>query len=140
MTASAAFLMRSDVVGVAAWEAKNDVGKRRTRSVNVSRRVTLALQELERKEFIDHRRGFITIIDREALQENSNGTYSPIQGEAQEWWSGQVAKRRSFIVGLNIDKTSGPDHVTAVVARCDQARGAGSVVAWTAFTNFSQTD
>ena len=39
--------------------------------------VTVALQELERKGLIDHKRGVITIIDRKGLEESSNGTYSP---------------------------------------------------------------
>ena len=38
--------------------------------------VTLALQELERKGLIAHRRSFVTVIDRGGLEENSNGTYS----------------------------------------------------------------
>jgi CRP-like cAMP-binding protein len=38
--------------------------------------VTTAIQELERKGLIGHRRSFITIIDREGLEENSNGTYT----------------------------------------------------------------
>ena len=38
--------------------------------------VTIALQELERKDLITNRRSFITIVDRKALEENSNGTYS----------------------------------------------------------------
>ena len=37
--------------------------------------VTTAIQELERKSLITHRRGIIKIIDREALEESSNGTY-----------------------------------------------------------------
>ncbi len=37
--------------------------------------VTTAIQELERKSLITHRRGIIRIIDREALEESSNGTY-----------------------------------------------------------------
>jgi CRP-like cAMP-binding protein len=39
--------------------------------------VTVALQELERKGMIAHRRSVITIIDREGLEHSSNGTYSP---------------------------------------------------------------
>jgi CRP-like cAMP-binding protein len=39
--------------------------------------VTVALQELERKGLIAHRRSVITISDREGLQHSSNGTYSP---------------------------------------------------------------
>ena len=38
--------------------------------------VTVALQELERKGMITHRRSVITIIDREGLEHSSNGTYS----------------------------------------------------------------
>ncbi len=37
--------------------------------------VTMALQELERKGLIAHRRSFIAIVDREGLEESSNGTY-----------------------------------------------------------------
>lgn len=37
--------------------------------------VTVALQGLEHSGLITHRRGVITILDREALQESSNGTY-----------------------------------------------------------------
>ena len=39
--------------------------------------VTVALQELERKGLIAHRRSVITIVDREGLEHSSNGTYSP---------------------------------------------------------------
>jgi hypothetical protein len=39
--------------------------------------VTVALQELERKGLIAHRRSVITIGDREGLEHSSNGTYSP---------------------------------------------------------------
>ena len=38
--------------------------------------VTVTIQELERKDLISHRRGVITILDREALEESSHGTYS----------------------------------------------------------------
>jgi CRP-like cAMP-binding protein len=38
--------------------------------------VTIALQELERKGLIAHRRSVITIVDRDALEHSSNGTYS----------------------------------------------------------------
>jgi CRP-like cAMP-binding protein len=38
--------------------------------------VTTALQELERTGLISHRRGFITILDRDGLEEQSNGTYT----------------------------------------------------------------
>jgi CRP-like cAMP-binding protein len=41
--------------------------------------VTVAIQELERKGLITHRRSVITIRDRDALEHSSNGTYSPIQ-------------------------------------------------------------
>jgi CRP-like cAMP-binding protein len=37
--------------------------------------VTTAIQELERKALITHRRGLITIIDRAALERITNGTY-----------------------------------------------------------------
>jgi CRP-like cAMP-binding protein len=37
--------------------------------------VTIALQGLERAGVIGYRHGFITIIDREALKESTNGTY-----------------------------------------------------------------
>jgi CRP-like cAMP-binding protein len=37
--------------------------------------VTIALQGLERTGFIAHKRGVITILDREALEKSSNGTY-----------------------------------------------------------------
>ena len=37
--------------------------------------VTVALQELERRGFIEHKRGLITILDRNALRKSSNGTY-----------------------------------------------------------------
>ena len=39
--------------------------------------VTATLQELERSGLITHRRGFVTILDREGLEECSNGIYSP---------------------------------------------------------------
>jgi CRP-like cAMP-binding protein len=38
--------------------------------------VTTALQELERSALIAHRRGFVTILDRQGLEEQSNGTYT----------------------------------------------------------------
>ena len=41
--------------------------------------VTVALQELERKGMIAHRRSVITIIDREGLEHSSNGTYTPLK-------------------------------------------------------------
>ena len=40
--------------------------------------VTVALQGLERTGLISHKRGKITILEREALVTNSNGTYFPI--------------------------------------------------------------
>ncbi len=43
--------------------------------------VTTALQELERTGLIAHRRGFVTILDREGLEEISNGIYSPPRGK-----------------------------------------------------------
>jgi CRP-like cAMP-binding protein len=39
--------------------------------------VTIALQELERRGFITHRRGKITIIDRDGLVKSCNGAYRP---------------------------------------------------------------
>lgn len=39
--------------------------------------VTTALQELERTGLISHRRGFVTVLDREGLEEHANGTYFP---------------------------------------------------------------
>jgi CRP-like cAMP-binding protein len=39
--------------------------------------VTVALQELERKGMVAHKRSVITIVDREGLEHGSNGTYSP---------------------------------------------------------------
>jgi CRP-like cAMP-binding protein len=38
--------------------------------------ITTALLELERKGLIAHRRSFVTILDREGLEEGSNGAYS----------------------------------------------------------------
>jgi hypothetical protein len=35
------------------------------------------MQELERKGLIGHRRSFVTVVDRDGLEESSNGTYSP---------------------------------------------------------------
>jgi len=43
--------------------------------------VTIALQSLERTGLIAHRRGVITILDREALEKSSNGTYMPISDD-----------------------------------------------------------
>ena len=40
--------------------------------------VTVALQALERTGPIAHRRGVITILDREALEKSSNGAYAPL--------------------------------------------------------------
>jgi CRP-like cAMP-binding protein len=40
--------------------------------------VTVALQGLERIGVISHKRGTITILDRDALQESANGTYVPL--------------------------------------------------------------
>jgi len=37
--------------------------------------VTIALQELERRGWITHRRGVVTIIDRKGLARSSNGAY-----------------------------------------------------------------
>jgi Mn-dependent DtxR family transcriptional regulator len=37
--------------------------------------VTTALQELERKGLISHRRALVIILDREGLEEASNGSY-----------------------------------------------------------------
>jgi CRP-like cAMP-binding protein len=37
--------------------------------------VTIALQELKRRGFIDHERGLITILDRKALSKFANGAY-----------------------------------------------------------------
>jgi CRP-like cAMP-binding protein len=39
--------------------------------------VTIALQELERRGLITHRRGAVTIIDRDGLMKSSNGAYVP---------------------------------------------------------------
>jgi DNA-binding transcriptional regulator YhcF (GntR family) len=38
--------------------------------------VTVALQELERKGLLEHRRSVIAIVDREGLEHSSNGTYT----------------------------------------------------------------
>jgi CRP-like cAMP-binding protein len=40
--------------------------------------VTVALQQLERIGLISHKRGKITLLDREALVTSANGTYFPI--------------------------------------------------------------
>jgi CRP-like cAMP-binding protein len=40
--------------------------------------VTVALQQLESTGLISHKRGLITILDREALEVAANGTYFPI--------------------------------------------------------------
>jgi CRP-like cAMP-binding protein len=42
--------------------------------------VTVALQALEKKGLITARRRSITILDRKALEKNSNGTYVPPGG------------------------------------------------------------
>jgi len=39
--------------------------------------VTVALQELERRGLIAHRRALITVLDREGLEESCGGTYAP---------------------------------------------------------------
>jgi Mn-dependent DtxR family transcriptional regulator len=39
--------------------------------------ITTALQELERKGLITHRRTVINITDREGLEESSDGAYLP---------------------------------------------------------------
>jgi CRP-like cAMP-binding protein len=39
--------------------------------------VTIALQELERRGWISHRRGVVSVIDREGLEKSSNGAYVP---------------------------------------------------------------
>jgi CRP-like cAMP-binding protein len=39
--------------------------------------VTIAIEALERSDLIAHRRGIITILDREALKKSSNGSYVP---------------------------------------------------------------
>jgi CRP-like cAMP-binding protein len=43
--------------------------------------VTIALQELERRGWITHRRGVTTIIDRQGLARSSNGAYVPPNDE-----------------------------------------------------------
>lgn len=43
--------------------------------------VTTALQELERTGLITHRRGFVTLLDREGLEETSNGTYTALTSD-----------------------------------------------------------
>ena len=43
--------------------------------------VTVALQGLERTGLISHRRGVITVLDREALEQASNGTYFRLSDE-----------------------------------------------------------
>jgi len=43
--------------------------------------VTVAVQQLERAGLISHRRGVITILDREAVEQRSNGTYFPPSDE-----------------------------------------------------------
>src|SRR3954470_7783668 len=39
--------------------------------------VTIAMQELERRGWITHRRGVVSIIDREGLEKGSGGAYVP---------------------------------------------------------------
>jgi CRP-like cAMP-binding protein len=39
--------------------------------------VTTALQELERRGLVGHRRSFITIVDRQGLEKSCNGAYTP---------------------------------------------------------------
>ena len=41
--------------------------------------VTVAIQELEHQGVIKRRRGRIVIVDREALEKLSNGTYAPLE-------------------------------------------------------------
>ena len=43
--------------------------------------VTTALQELARTGLVSHRRGFVTILDREGLEEISNGTYTALKSD-----------------------------------------------------------
>jgi CRP-like cAMP-binding protein len=42
--------------------------------------VTIALQELEGRGLVTHRRGTVTIIDRDGLMKSSNGAYAPRNG------------------------------------------------------------
>src|SRR5207249_161443 len=42
--------------------------------------VTIAIQELERAGLIAHKRGVISILDRDALEKHSNGSYMPPEG------------------------------------------------------------
>ena len=44
--------------------------------------VTVAVQELQRDGLIAAKRGMITILDRKALQDRSNGTYDPPKDDA----------------------------------------------------------
>jgi DNA-binding FadR family transcriptional regulator len=39
--------------------------------------VTIAIQELERRGWITHRRGVVGIIDREGLEKSARGAYVP---------------------------------------------------------------
>src|SRR5439155_20164430 len=39
--------------------------------------VTIAMQELERRGWITHRRGVVTILDREGLEKAADGAYVP---------------------------------------------------------------
>ena len=43
--------------------------------------VTLVLQELERRGWVSHRRGVVTILDRGGLIKNSNGAYVAPNGK-----------------------------------------------------------
>jgi CRP-like cAMP-binding protein len=43
--------------------------------------VTIAVEELQRKGFIAHRRSLITIVDRKGLEDSSNGTYVASRGD-----------------------------------------------------------
>jgi CRP-like cAMP-binding protein len=43
--------------------------------------VTIAVEELQRKGFIAHRRSLITIVDRKGLEHSSNGTYVASRGD-----------------------------------------------------------
>ena len=43
--------------------------------------VSSALQELEKKGLIAHRRSLVTIMDRRALEDSSNGSYTPLNDD-----------------------------------------------------------
>ena len=52
--------------------------------------VTIAIQELERRGWITHRRGVVVVIDREGLEKSSNGAYVPpnnnhTNNDARDW-------------------------------------------------------